>query len=167
MIVANETVVTLDVELWDLWGTLLQRSETPVHYLHGGYDGIFAAVEAALDGKSTGDKVEVRLEPGDAFGEYDEQLVRVEPRARFPAEVAVGMQFEGVPGDDEDGDEAAAIYTVTDIGQEAVVLDGNHPFAGIALKFQCTVVGVRAATADELERGAADDPDEDGLRVLH
>lgn len=165
MNIAQDAVVSLTVELWDLWGTLLDSSSAPVRYLHGGYDGIFAPVEAALEGKRRGDKLEVRLEPEDAFGEYDEELLRVEPRDQFPGEVTVGMQFEGLPG--EAPDEDAPIYTVTDVAGDSVVLDGNHPFAGIAIKFQCTVVDVRPATADEIERGVVDDPDAGPFRVLH
>lgn len=165
MNVGPDAVVSLAVEVWDLWGTLLESSESPVRYLHGGYDGIFPSVEAALEGKQVGEKLEVRLEPEDAFGEYDEDLVRVEARTHFPSEVAVGMQFEGVPGDAPEDE--PLIYTVTDVAEDAVVLDGNHPWAGIAIKFQCTVVDVRAATADEIERGGVDDPDTGVLRVLH
>lgn len=168
MTIAKDSVVSLEVEIWDLWGTLLQSSEGPVEYLHGGYDEIFPAVESALEGKTLGDKVEVRLEPEEAFGDYDEELVRVEPRARFPAELEVGMQFEGVPGDaDEDDEDDPDIYTVTDIADDAVVLDGNHPLAGLTIKFQCRVVGVRPASPEEIERGAADDPEGGLLRVLH
>lgn len=154
-------VIGLDIELWDLWGNLMESSAAEVRYLHGGYENIFPAVEAALEGKAVGDKVEVRLEPQDAFGEYDEELIRVETRAAFPEELAVGMQLEGVPGDDSDD----SIYTVTDIADNAVVLDGNHPFAGIALEFRCTVRSIRAATADEIEGGHADDPDAGVIRI--
>jgi FKBP-type peptidyl-prolyl cis-trans isomerase SlyD len=170
MNVGKDAIVALDVELWDLWGTKLQASEAPIEYLHGGYDNIFPLVEAALEGKHAGDKVEVRLEPEEAFGDYDESLVRIEARDDFPRELEVGMQFEGLPGADaadEDEADADTIYTVTDIAEDAVVLDGNHPFAGIALKFVCTVRAVRAATAEEVERGYADDPSGGIVRVLH
>lgn len=164
MKVDKDTVVSLDIEVSDVWGNLLERSARPLSYLHGGYEGIVPAVEAALEGKQTGDNLSMRLEPEDAFGDYDEQLVRVEPRARFPETLEVGMQFEGVPGDGEDDEEVEpVIYMVTDIAEEAVVLDGNHPYAGIALQFSCTVRDVRAATADEIEQGY---PDDDGEAVV-
>lgn len=173
MTIAKDSVVSLEVEIWDVWGTLLQSSEVPVEYLHGGYDEIFPEVETALEGKTLGDKIEVRLEPEEAFGDYDEGLVRVEPRSRFPAGLEVGMQFEGLPGeddsrgDDEDEEDGPTIYTVTDIADDAVVLDGNHPLAGVAIKFRCRVVGVRPASAGEIERGAADDSEGGLFRVLH
>ncbi len=169
MQVAKNTVVSLDIEVSDVWGNLLERSERPLSYLHGGYEGIVPAVEQALDGKQPGDSLSLRLEPDDAFGDYDEELVRVESRARFPETLEVGMQFEGVPsGDDEVADDAhddALIYVVTDIADDAVVLDGNHPYAGIALQFNCTVRDVRAATVAEIEQGCPDDGDAATVRV--
>jgi len=162
MQIAKNTVVSLDVDLSDIWGNSLQRSEEPVQYLHGGYGNIFPAVEAALQGKTVKDRVEVRLEPEDAFGDYDEKLLRVEARGRFPEALEVGMRFEGESGGEDEG----RFFTVTDIAEGKVVLDANHPFAGMALKFSCTIVGVRPATPAEIENGAADDPESVILRIL-
>lgn len=173
MRVAKDTVVSLDVELSDLWGNLIERSEAPIEYLHGGYGDLLEAVEASLEGKQAGDRLTVDLEPEDAFGDYDERLLRVEDRDRFPAELEVGMRFEGIPGepaagaaDSATGGAAAegvrsartvpVIYAVTDIAAGKVVLDGNHPLAGVAIRFKCTVRDVRPATAAELERGVAE-----------
>ena len=153
MQIVKDTVVALDVHLSDVHGNLIQESAEAVQYLHGGYDGIFPLVEEALQGRQPGEKIEVRLEPEDAFGEYDADLVRLAERAQFPEELQVGMQFEQ---ESESGDEQL-IYTVTDVAQDKVVLDGNHPLAGMALLFACTVVAVRAATSGEIERGYADD----------
>jgi len=164
MQVSRNTVVSLDVELSDIWGNLIQRSEEPVQYLHGGYGNIFPAVEAGLEGKSVNDSMEVRLEPEDAFGDYDETLLRVEPRSRLPETLEVGMRFQGdAVGDGEDDE---TIYTVTDIAQDKVVLDGNHPLAGMALKFSCKIVGVRPATPTEVENRSADDPESVILRIM-
>jgi len=160
--ISKNTVVSLDVELADIWGNSLERSDEPVQYLHGGYGNIFPAAEAALEGRGVKDRVEVRLEPEDAFGDYDEDLLRVEERARFPQELEVGMRFEGDPGGADEG----RFFTVTDIAEDKVVLDANHPYAGMALKLSCTVVGVRPATAAEIENGAADDPESMILRIL-
>ncbi|HTQ75913.1 MAG TPA: peptidylprolyl isomerase [Burkholderiales bacterium] len=162
MQISKNTVVSLDVELADIWGNSLERSDEPVQYLHGGYGNIFPAAEAALEGRGVKDRVEVRLEPEDAFGDYDEDLLRVEERARFPQELEVGMRFEGDPGGADEG----RFFTVTDIAEDKVVLDANHPYAGMALKLSCTVVGVRPATAAEIENGAADDPESMILRIL-
>jgi FKBP-type peptidyl-prolyl cis-trans isomerase SlyD len=151
--ISKNMVVSLDVELSDIWGNLIERSDEPLQYLHGGYGDIFPVVEAALEGKSEKAHVEVRLEPEDAFGDYDEELLLVQPRNSLPEALEVGMRFEGsTVGGEED-----EIYTVTDMADDKVVLDGNHPLCGMALQFVCTVVGVRAATSAEIQNGSADD----------
>ena len=162
MRVAKNTVVSLDVELADIWGNSIERTEEPLQYMHGGHGNVFPAVEAALEGRAVKDRVEVRLEPEDAFGDYDENLLRVESRSKFPESLEVGMRFEG----DQGGDDEGRVFTVTDIAEDKVVLDANHPLAGMALKITCTVVDVRPATASEIENGAADDPESMILRVL-
>jgi FKBP-type peptidyl-prolyl cis-trans isomerase SlyD len=97
MQIDKDTVVTLDYELTDSEGHALAEEGAQVAYLHGGYDGIFAKVESGLQGKKVGEEVALSLEPTDAFGEYDEQLLRVESRENFPDVLQVGMRFEGVP----------------------------------------------------------------------
>jgi FKBP-type peptidyl-prolyl cis-trans isomerase SlyD len=162
MRVSRNSVVSLEVELSDIWGNLIQRSEEPTQYLHGGYGNIFPAVEAQLEGKSAGERVETRLEPEDAFGDYDESLLRLEPRAKFPDGLEVGMRVEGDAG----ADDAGRVYTVTDIAEGKVVLDGNHPLAGMALQFSCRIAAVRPATETEIANGSADDPESVILRIL-
>jgi FKBP-type peptidyl-prolyl cis-trans isomerase SlyD len=150
MRISRGAVVTLDYELKNADGEALEDEGAQVAYLHGGFGGIFPKVEETLEGQDVGHEAAVTLEPDDAFGEYDAELVRVEPRERFPKELELGMQFEGVPGDRE---EDALIYTVTDITAEKVVVDGNHPLAGERLWFKCAVTDVRAATEEELTHG--------------
>jgi FKBP-type peptidyl-prolyl cis-trans isomerase SlyD len=147
--VAKDTVVALNYELSDAEGKLIEKTDAPIEYLHGGYDGIFPLVEKALAGKSAGDTCRVRLEPDDAFGEYDAGLVHLEPRNKFPDNIKVGMQFEGRGV--ESG--TTLIYTVTNIAEDKVVVDGNHPLAGKALEFICTIATVRAATQEEMSHG--------------
>jgi FKBP-type peptidyl-prolyl cis-trans isomerase SlyD len=147
----KDTVVELTYELTDTDGKVIERTEGPIEYLHGGYHGIFPRVEQALAGKTIGDSCRVRLEPEDAFGEYDAQLLHLEPRNKFPRDVSVGMRFEGRGV--ESG--TTLIYTVTDVAEDKVVVDGNHPLAGRALDFQCTVTAVRAATSEEIAHGHA------------
>jgi FKBP-type peptidyl-prolyl cis-trans isomerase SlyD len=114
-------------------------------YLHGGYGGLLEALERALEGRGAGEAVRVQLEPEQAFGQYDAALLRVEPVERYGEGVAVGMEIE------EDSD----IYTVTDVAGGKVVLDGNHPLAGMALRFFVKVLGVRTANEEELRRGVS------------
>jgi FKBP-type peptidyl-prolyl cis-trans isomerase SlyD len=150
MKIGKNSVVTLKYRLTDAQNEFIEETDEPVQYLHGGYDGIFPRVEEVLEGKETGFTTTMQLEPLDAFGEYDADQVRVEQRSKFPEPLEVGMRFEGVP---EDEDEDPQILTVTDLTPETVVLDANHPLAGIALRFSLEVLDVRDASEEELEHG--------------
>jgi FKBP-type peptidyl-prolyl cis-trans isomerase SlyD len=147
--IGKNTVVSLTYQLSGPDGKLIEQTDQPLTYLHGGYDGIFPLVERALEGKAVGEACEVRLSPGEAFGEYEEELVRVEPRRLFPPNLKVGMQFEG--SSEESGN--SRVYTVTDIAEDKVVVDGNHPLAGQTVVFSCKVTEVRAASKEELAHG--------------
>lgn len=157
MQVAKNTVVTLDYSVTDLDGELVDAGQEPLVYLHGGYDDIFPMIEEAMQGKRIGESVVVKMQPDDAFGEYDADLVQLEERSQFPQELQVGMQFEGVPEDADDDEEDVLIYRVTEIADDKVVLDGNHPLAGMALVFTCTVTNIRPATAEEISHGHTHD----------
>lgn len=153
MQITQDTVVTLDYELRDSDGNVLEEAGSKLAYIHGGHGGIFPLVEDGLAGKSVGDDFSISLEPEDAFGDYDENLIRIEPKEVFPANVAVGMQFEGLPPGEND--DQWVVYTVTNIADGQVVIDGNHPLAGERLLFKCKVAEVRAATQEELDHGHA------------
>lgn len=156
MQVAKDTVVTLTYRLTSLQGEMIEEAtpDHPAAYLHGGYDGIFPKVETALEGLAAGAEADVVLEPDDAFGDYDAELVRMEDASLFPPEVSVGMQFEGVS---EDG-QHHLLYTVTDIAEGKVVVDGNHPLAGQSLRVQCRILEVRGASREEIEHGHVHGP---------
>jgi FKBP-type peptidyl-prolyl cis-trans isomerase SlyD len=144
--------VTLRYRLFDSQGEPIEEGEREWTYLHGGHGAIFEKIEASLDGQAVGFTTSLYLEPEDTFGDYDAQLLRVEPRDRFPADLQSGMTFEGIPGGDpQPADEAVTLYTVTDITDEAVVLDGNHPLAGMALRFEIEIDDLRPATPEEIE----------------
>ena len=106
------------------------------------------AIELALEGKGAGDRVQLHLEPDQAFGDYDEERLFVEPRSRYGDGLEQGMQIE----DDLDG-EGPQVYTVTDLAEDRVVLDGNHPLAGVALRVSAQVVAVRPASDEEVRLG--------------
>lgn len=150
MKIAKNTVVTLHYKLSDAQGNLIEESSEPMVYLHGGYENTLPKIEEALEGKEVGFQTTIQVEPEDAFGEYDASLIKIEPRNRLPQPLEVGMQFEGTP---EDDGEDALIFTVTDIADDKVVLDGNHPLAGMALRFALNVAEVRVATEEEVEHG--------------
>jgi FKBP-type peptidyl-prolyl cis-trans isomerase SlyD len=149
MQIAKNTVVTLNYRVTDPSGNIVDEGAEPIVYLHGGYDGIFPLIEETLQGKNVGDQFDIRLEPEDAFGDYDAELVFIEDRNLFPDHIEIGMQFERGSDDGMEDD----LFTITDITDEKVVVDGNHPLAGQALNFSCTVAGVREATADEISHG--------------
>jgi FKBP-type peptidyl-prolyl cis-trans isomerase SlyD len=162
----RDTVVSLQYRVLDSDGETVDEGTEPLVYLHGGYGGLFDRVEEALDGKRVGETIEVRLQPDEAFGEYDPELVTLEARNAFPENIEIGMQFERA--DEHAGpDEADRLFTITDITDAQVVVDGNHPLAGMTLVFHATVAEVRAATEEEIEHGhphgegGHDDEDED------
>jgi len=149
MQIGQDTVVTLNYRVTDAQGNLIDEGKHPLVYLHGGYGGIFEKIETELAGQVAGYQKDIRLQPEDAFGDYDAELVLVEPRELFPDEIEVGMQFERAGEEGEDD----MLFTITDIAEGKVVVDGNHPLAGMALVFSCTVNEVRAATQEELSHG--------------
>jgi FKBP-type peptidyl-prolyl cis-trans isomerase SlyD len=169
MKIAKNTVVTVEYSLSDTLGNLIEQGQEPMVYLHGGYENTLPKIEEALDGKAVGFNETIQVEPEDAFGEYDAELVKIEDRARLPSPIEVGMQFEGTPEESDDGE--SIIFTVTEIAEGKVVLDGNHPLAGIALRFTLNVIDVREATDEEIAHGHVhgahghhhdDEDDEDG-----
>ncbi|MEY4591556.1 MAG: hypothetical protein RIR18_451 [Pseudomonadota bacterium] len=162
--VLRNMVVTLDYNVTDPDGTVVDEGREPLVYLHGGYDDIFPKIEEALQEKRVGDTIQVKLQPDDAFGEYDAELVQIEPRKGFPKELEVGMQFEG--GQEED-EESFIIYRVTAIEGDKVVLDGNHPLSGTALIFTCTVTDIRPASEEEIENEQADLDEEEVEPTRH
>jgi FKBP-type peptidyl-prolyl cis-trans isomerase SlyD len=132
------------MEMHDAQGVQLS-APSDISYLHGGHGHMLDALERALEGKGAGESVLVQIEPEDAFGEYDAELIRVEPAERYGEGVAVGMQVE----------EGDTVYTVTDVAAGKVVLDANHPLAGMALRFSVVILTVRAATEEEVSRGVS------------
>ena len=151
MQISRNHVVTLDYQVTDKDGQVVDAGEAPLVYLHGGYGGLFDALEVALQGKSAGDAFRVALTAEEAFGEYDEALVSVEPRSAFPKDIRVGTRVET---EDEAGE--PMLFTITAIEKNKVVVDGNHPLAGMDLVFSGAVASVRPATEKEIAAGAPD-----------
>lgn len=156
MEITPQCVVALTWTLKDTLGEDLDVLSDPVEFLVGGND-LLAKVEEALQGHAPGDTLHLHLEPEDAFGDFDEELIFLEPRALFPDVLEEGMGFEGtaLPAGLSAGIPRDRLYTVTEIYPEHVVLDGNHPLAGIALRLSLTVNDVREATEDEIGAGTA------------
>lgn len=154
MEIIEQCVVALTWTLKDTLGEELDVLDEPVEFLVGGND-LLPKIEEALQGYAPGASLSLHLEPEDAFGDFDDQLLFLEPRELFPAEIEEGMTFEGsaLPEGCNPDAPRTALYTVAEIYPEHVVLDGNHPLSGIALRLHLTVQGVREATEEEIGRG--------------
>ena len=139
--------VSLSYDIFDATGQPVDDVRRNLTYLHGGYGEVLPKIEAALEGQSVGYSCSLYLEPEDAFGDYDADLIAMIPVESLPEGAEVGMSFDGVPGQAADGN----IYNLTDIAQGQAVLDGNHPLAGIALRYEVTVDAIREASDEEIE----------------
>jgi FKBP-type peptidyl-prolyl cis-trans isomerase SlyD len=157
MKIIRNSVVTLKYEVRNGRGEVVERAQEPLVYLHGGHGGLFPKVEAALADKAAGDRLRVDLAPEDAFGPRDPGLVRIEPRSRFKSKVKAGMRLQAEVG--QEGHTHPMTFQVVKVGENDVTLDGNHPLAGQAIEFRCTVLDVRPASAEEIAHGHAHGPD--------
>ncbi|MCD8338673.1 MAG: FKBP-type peptidyl-prolyl cis-trans isomerase [Burkholderiales bacterium] len=145
-VVGNDTVATLRITLKMADGSEEDTGPDGVKVLIG-HEDIFPEVEKALMGKKVGDKVEVKLEPRQAFGDFDETLIKAVPANLLSDHVEVGMKISGVPGEPDDG----RIYTVIDDSGDPIIIDGNHPLAGEAIKVDVEILNVEKPTAEEIE----------------
>jgi FKBP-type peptidyl-prolyl cis-trans isomerase SlyD len=169
-------VVSLTWQLTDAQNRPIDELTEPVEFFFGG-DDLLAKVEEALDGRAQGDELQLQLEPEHAFGDYRAELVCFEDRKLFPEKLETGMAFEGLPKGHVSADMPAdAIYVVTEIYPSHVVLDGNHPLAGMALRLTLKVQAVRVASEEEIEARSvagsdvtvlARGPGPDGPDMLH
>ncbi|MFJ4650078.1 peptidylprolyl isomerase [Nocardia sp. NPDC088792] len=158
MVIDSDKVVSIEYTLTDDADEVLDTSvgDTPLVYLHGA-DNIVPGLERALHGKTVGDEVNVVVEPEDAYGEFEAELVSVVDRSMFDLdELEAGMQFEA---EAPDGD--TQIVTIVDVDGDDVTIDGNHPLAGQRLHFAVKVVDVRDATEEELTHGHPHGEDDD------
>lgn len=152
MKITDQCVVALTWTLKDTLGETLDTLDEPIEFLVGG-DDLLDKIDAELQGHVAGDELALHLEPEDAFGDYNDQLVFLEARTIFPAELEEGMVFEGLPPGGSPSAPADLLYFVTEIYPEHVVLDANHPLAGFAIRLDLKVHAVREATLDEIGKG--------------
>lgn len=150
MQIAPNKVVHIHYTLTSEDGEVLDRSpaDEPLAYIHG-MGNIISGLEDALAGHSVGDHFQVSIPPEEAYGLRDDDLVQVVPRGAFEGieEILPGMQFQA------ESPEGIRIVTVLDVQGDEVILDGNHPMAGMTLHFDVEVVGLRDATEEELDHG--------------
>lgn len=156
MQVSEQKVVTMNYEVADDQGQLIDRSEEggPLAYIHGNGQ-LIPGLETALEGRGKGDKVAVDVPPEQGYGERDEEGVQIVARNQFDdsVEIEVGMQFEA-----QDDDEGHQIVTVVAVDGENITLDTNHPLAGKNLRFEVEILDVRDASAEELSHGHVHGP---------
>ena len=145
MKIEKNTAVTLRFKVSDAQGKPIEENKEPMVYLHGGYGNTLPKIEEALEGRETGFQTTLALAPEDAFGLRDESLMQTIPRSQFPPGVKVGGQLESRGADGRE-----QIFNVAKIKGDTVILDGNHPLAGKALRFTVKVLDVRAASAEEI-----------------
>ena len=143
MHITKDTAVTLTYKVTSPQGKPLDSGS--LAYLHGGYDGIFPKVEAALDGQEPGFATTLELSAEDAFGAHDASLVRTIPKSEFPPGVKVGGRLQGAGADGQ-----PQVFNVVKIKGDTVILDANHPLAGKALRFTLKVTDVRLASEEEI-----------------
>ena len=155
MEITEQCVVALTWTLKDTLGEELDILDEPVEFLLGGKD-LLPVIEAALLGYSAGATVQLQIEPELAFGDFNDQLLFLEPRHLFPDELQEGLTMEGsaLPEGCNPNVPRDTLYTITDIYPDHVVIDGNHPLAGIAIRLSMKVESVREATEEEIDRGS-------------
>ncbi|MCC6289203.1 MAG: peptidylprolyl isomerase [Agriterribacter sp.] len=148
MVVEKDKVVSIQYSASDEQGNIVDGNMDfePLEYLHG-HDNILAGLENALTGLKIDEEKKVVLTPGEAYGDFNPELVFEVSRQQFP-EGADGLQL-GTMVQASDGQE----LLVTDIDGDKIILDGNHPFAGRTLEFAVTIKNIREASAEELSHG--------------
>ncbi len=155
MQLVKDKVAVLNYTLKDKEGEIIDQSnDGSFTYLHGARN-IIPGLENALVNKQAGDKTSVVIEPKDAYGERSLEKIQRVPLSMFPpdVEIAEGMQFESESSDGE-----RVIVTVTAIDAGEVVVDENHPMAGVQLHFDVELIEVREATEEELKHGHVHGP---------
>jgi FKBP-type peptidyl-prolyl cis-trans isomerase SlyD len=155
MPIGPDSVVTFHYILKDENGTVLDESEPdePLAYLYG-HGHIIPGLEKEITGRDAGDALVVDVAPADGYGEYDEDLVQRVPRRELHGikDLAAGMRLQAqTPA-------GTHAVTVTQVSEEMVTLDGNHPLAGKHLHFDVRIEAVRAATEEELVHGHVHGP---------
>jgi FKBP-type peptidyl-prolyl cis-trans isomerase SlyD len=156
MQIGDQKVVTIHYTLTDNEGRVIDKSDDgSFAYLHGARN-IIPGLESALAGKSAGEQVNVSVAPEEGYGTRDDSMMQQVPKSMFEdgSQIAVGSQFHAQGPNGE-----MLVVTVMEVHDEHVVVDGNHPLAGVDLNFDVTVVDVREASAEELEHGHVHGPE--------
>ncbi|WP_420820267.1 FKBP-type peptidyl-prolyl cis-trans isomerase [Seongchinamella sediminis] len=151
MLIGDKVVVTIHYKLTDNSGEVIDSSEgaEPLAYLHGA-GNIIPGLENALVGKAAGASLQVAVTPEEGYGEVHPQLIETVPRAAFQGieQIEPGMAFEAQGSDGQ-----ARRIVVKEVNGDEIIIDGNHPLAGVDLNFDVEVVSVREASDEEIAHG--------------
>ena len=155
MQIASNKVAIITYTLKDSEGTLIDQADKnqPFAFIQG-VGNIIPGLENALEGKGVGDKINVSIEPAQAYGERDDNLMQTLSKEMFEGvdEISPGMQFHAQTN------QGMSVVTVTEVENDQITVDGNHPLAGLTLNFDVDVIDIRDATEEELEHGHAHGP---------
>jgi len=147
--IKKDALVSIKMILSDEHGNVIEENEEEIIYLHGGYGHIFKKLEEALEGKEVGNEFDVKLSASEAFGEFREDLILREPLSEMPIDVAVGMEL--------DGEEEGVIYQVIEMDETHAILDGNHPYAGVAMIATGEVMEIEYLSTEAIAKILEDD----------
>ncbi|NNG13352.1 MAG: peptidylprolyl isomerase [Halobacteria archaeon] len=148
-IVTRDKVVSFTYSIQDEEGNIVEQSDLPISYVHGGQHDLFEKIEVALEGCAIGDSVQVSLTPEEGFGPYDDSLTYTDDLANVPSEFRrIGAEVEMMNDRGE-----SRKFTVTHIENDKLTVDGNHPLAGKIITFNIKVAEIRDASPDELAQG--------------
>jgi len=152
MQVENGAVVSFYYTLSDTDGKTIEtnRDDDPAVYLHGA-SNIVPKLEAAFDGRKSGDQFAVALAAADAYGELKANSIERVP-AKYLKHAGKLRPGQAVELNTKDG---STLVTVVKVGKFSVDVDTNHPLAGQALNYAIEIVDVRAATEEEQAHGHA------------
>lgn len=151
----RDCVVTIHYTLKDDAGAVIDSSASgePLAYLHG-HGNLIPGLERELAGRDIGEQLSVKVAPAEGYGNHDERLVQTVPRQalRGVKDVKPGMRLQAQT------EQGPRSLTVTEVSDDSVTLDANHPLAGKNLNFDVRIEGVRQATEEELAHGHVHGP---------
>ena len=150
-------VVSLTYSILDDKGEILEQSDLPIHYVHGGKSDLFKKLEAALTGKTIGDQVSVTLSPEEGFGPHNPDLTFTDDLENVPEE----LRFVGAELEAQNANGDALKFVVSEIRESELTVDANHPMAGKTIIFKVKITDIRDASKDEARTGQPVSTDQD------
>jgi len=147
--IETNKVVSLTYSIVDDKGEVLEQSDLPINYVHGGKSTLFEKLEAELTGKTIGDQVSVTLSPEEGFGQHNPDLTFTDDLENVPEE----LRFVGAELEAQNANGDSLKFMVTEIRESELTVDANHPMAGKTIVFKVKITDIRDATSDEASTG--------------